>query len=220
MLQQQQQQMQANDNVLNLLNLLCFSSSCLYDPEFKGACAKPIFVDKLGANPESMSNGMPLEDFGHGHPDPNLTYSKDLVDIMYGENGPDLGTASDGACAKPIFVDKLGANPESISNGMPLEDFGHGDPDPILTYAKDLVDSMYGENGPDLGTGSDASHPVIGIEYDIYTSLVPAIIVVTHGGRYFVKVFVDAQGGVEQGGKVLEVKPIRHMVARLNGCRT
>ncbi|XP_021765219.1 phosphoglucomutase, chloroplastic-like [Chenopodium quinoa] len=61
-----------------------------------GAYAKPIFVEKLGASPESITNGVPLEDFGHGHPDPNLTYAKDLVDIMYGENGPDFGAASDG----------------------------------------------------------------------------------------------------------------------------
>ncbi|XP_043720910.1 phosphoglucomutase, chloroplastic [Telopea speciosissima] len=61
-----------------------------------GAYAKPIFVDKLGANPDSIANGVPLEDFGHGHPDPNLTYAKDLVDIMYTDNGPDVGAASDG----------------------------------------------------------------------------------------------------------------------------
>ncbi|KAK4489472.1 hypothetical protein RD792_005281 [Penstemon davidsonii] len=61
-----------------------------------GAYAKPIFVDKLGANVDSFINGVPLEDFGHGHPDPNLTYAKELVDIMYGENGPDVGAASDG----------------------------------------------------------------------------------------------------------------------------
>ncbi|RVW46104.1 Phosphoglucomutase, chloroplastic [Vitis vinifera] len=61
-----------------------------------GAYAKPIFVDKLGASPDSISNGVPLEDFGHGHPDPNLTYAKDLVNIMYGVNGPDFGAASDG----------------------------------------------------------------------------------------------------------------------------
>ncbi|XP_011101150.1 phosphoglucomutase, chloroplastic [Sesamum indicum] len=61
-----------------------------------GAYAKPIFVDKLGASPDSISNGVPLEDFGHGHPDPNLTYAKDLVDVLYGENGPDFGAASDG----------------------------------------------------------------------------------------------------------------------------
>ncbi|PIA49780.1 hypothetical protein AQUCO_01300484v1 [Aquilegia coerulea] len=61
-----------------------------------GAYAKPIFVDSLGAEPDSIVNGVPLEDFGHGHPDPNLTYAKDLVDILYGENGPDFGAASDG----------------------------------------------------------------------------------------------------------------------------
>ncbi|KAJ7970043.1 phosphoglucomutase [Quillaja saponaria] len=61
-----------------------------------GAYAKPIFVDKLGASPDSISNGVPLEDFGHGHPDPNLTYAKDLVNILYADNGPDFGAASDG----------------------------------------------------------------------------------------------------------------------------
>nr|WHU50359.1 phosphoglucomutase [Coleus scutellarioides] len=61
-----------------------------------GAYAKPIFVEKLGASTDSILNGVPLEDFGHGHPDPNLTYAKDLVNIMYGENGPDFGAASDG----------------------------------------------------------------------------------------------------------------------------
>lgn len=61
-----------------------------------GAYAKPIFADRLGANPDCISNGVPLEDFGHGHPDPNLTYAKDLVEIMYAENAPDLGAASDG----------------------------------------------------------------------------------------------------------------------------
>lgn len=61
-----------------------------------GAYAKPIFVDKLGASLDSIANGVPLEDFGHGHPDPNLTYAEDLVNILYGENGPDFGAASDG----------------------------------------------------------------------------------------------------------------------------
>ncbi|XP_020582830.1 phosphoglucomutase, chloroplastic isoform X2 [Phalaenopsis equestris] len=60
-----------------------------------GAYAKPIFVDRLGAN-DCILNGIPLLDFGHGHPDPNLTYAKELVSIMYGENAPDLGAASDG----------------------------------------------------------------------------------------------------------------------------
>ncbi|KAK2653723.1 hypothetical protein Ddye_013579 [Dipteronia dyeriana] len=71
-----------------------------------GAYAKPIFVDKLGATLDSISNGVPLEDFGHGHPDPNLTYAKDLVDIMYGENGPDFGAASDGDGDRNMILGK------------------------------------------------------------------------------------------------------------------
>ncbi|KAF6160348.1 hypothetical protein GIB67_019117 [Kingdonia uniflora] len=59
-----------------------------------GAYAKPIFLDSLGASPDSIANGVPLESFGHGHPYPNLTYAKDLVDIMYGEGRPDFGAAS------------------------------------------------------------------------------------------------------------------------------
>jgi phosphoglucomutase len=42
-------------------------------------------------------NGVPLEDFGGGHPDPNLTYAHELVEIMYGkDDAPDFGAASDG----------------------------------------------------------------------------------------------------------------------------
>ncbi|KAK4777280.1 hypothetical protein SAY87_017467 [Trapa incisa] len=71
-----------------------------------GAYAKPIFVDKLGASPDSISNGVPLEDFGHGHPDPNLTYAKDLVNIMYGDNAPDFGAASDGDGDRNMILGK------------------------------------------------------------------------------------------------------------------
>ncbi|XVE64134.1 hypothetical protein DITRI_Ditri07aG0077500 [Diplodiscus trichospermus] len=71
-----------------------------------GAYAKPIFVDKLGASLDSIANGVPLEDFGHGHPDPNLTYAKDLVNIMYSENGPDFGAASDGDGDRNMILGK------------------------------------------------------------------------------------------------------------------
>ncbi|KAL3650462.1 hypothetical protein CASFOL_006865 [Castilleja foliolosa] len=71
-----------------------------------GAYAKPIFVDKLGASPDSILNGVPLEDFGHGHPDPNLTYAKDLVNIMFGDNGPDFGAASDGDGDRNMILGK------------------------------------------------------------------------------------------------------------------
>jgi phosphoglucomutase len=44
----------------------------------------------------SVINGVPLPDFGEGHPDPNLTYAHELVEIMYDIDAPDLGAASDG----------------------------------------------------------------------------------------------------------------------------
>ncbi|MDQ6971849.1 MAG: alpha-D-glucose phosphate-specific phosphoglucomutase, partial [Mariprofundaceae bacterium] len=44
----------------------------------------------------TVMNGEPKEDFGGGHPDPNLTYAHELVDIMYADDAPDFGAASDG----------------------------------------------------------------------------------------------------------------------------
>ncbi|MCX7628344.1 MAG: alpha-D-glucose phosphate-specific phosphoglucomutase, partial [Methylophilaceae bacterium] len=61
-----------------------------------GPYAREIFERRLGAAPGSVMNAVPLEDFGHGHPDPNLTYAHDLVEILYGQEAPDFGAASDG----------------------------------------------------------------------------------------------------------------------------
>ncbi len=62
-----------------------------------GPYAKEIFLKRLGAPASSLVNCEPLEDFGGGHPDPNLTYAEDLVNIMFaGENALDFGAASDG----------------------------------------------------------------------------------------------------------------------------
>jgi phosphoglucomutase len=61
-----------------------------------GPYAQRIFIDMLGAPLNSVVNVSPLEDFGGGHPDPNLIYAKPLVDIMFGANAPDFGAASDG----------------------------------------------------------------------------------------------------------------------------
>ena len=55
-----------------------------------------ILEDRLGAASGSVMNAIPLEDFGGGHPDPNLTYAHELVEIMYGADAPDFGAASDG----------------------------------------------------------------------------------------------------------------------------
>ncbi|KAK9430515.1 hypothetical protein V1505DRAFT_370993 [Lipomyces doorenjongii] len=74
-------------------------------PEFKvlfdalsgvtGPYGKAIFVDELGLPESSIQNFKPLPDFGGGHPDPNLTYAKSLVDKVDAENIP-FGAASDG----------------------------------------------------------------------------------------------------------------------------
>jgi phosphoglucomutase len=61
-----------------------------------GPYAKEILEKRLGAPEGSVINGMPLPDFGGGHPDPNLTYAHQLVEIMYGAEAPDFGAASDG----------------------------------------------------------------------------------------------------------------------------
>lgn len=61
-----------------------------------GAYAAPLFVGELGADPGALRNCTPLEDFGGGHPDPNLTYAKELVAVMFGPDAPDFGAASDG----------------------------------------------------------------------------------------------------------------------------
>ncbi len=61
-----------------------------------GPYAKAILEDTLGAPQGTVIHAIPLPDFGGGHPDPNLTYAKELVDIMYADDAPDFGAASDG----------------------------------------------------------------------------------------------------------------------------
>lgn len=61
-----------------------------------GPYAKAILEDRLGAASGSVINGIPKEDFGAGHPDPNPVYAKDLFDRMFSDTAPDMGAASDG----------------------------------------------------------------------------------------------------------------------------
>ena len=72
-----------------------------------GPYGKEIIENQLGAAQGAVINGTPLTDFGGGHPDPNLTYAKELVDKMFGENAPTLGAASDGDGDRNMI---LGAN--------------------------------------------------------------------------------------------------------------
>ena len=61
-----------------------------------GPYAQEILVNRLGAPASALQNCVPLEDFGGGHPDPNLVYAHDLVDVLFAEDAPDFGAASDG----------------------------------------------------------------------------------------------------------------------------
>ncbi len=72
-----------------------------------GPYAKRILEDILGAKPGSVINGTPLEDFGGGHPDPNLVYAKELADLMFSADAPTFGAASDGDGDRNMIV---GAN--------------------------------------------------------------------------------------------------------------
>ncbi|MBT9313975.1 alpha-D-glucose phosphate-specific phosphoglucomutase [Leptothoe spongobia] len=69
-----------------------------------GPYAKAIFEGLLGAPQGTVQNGEPLEDFGGGHPDPNLVYAHDLVKVMFGVNAPSFGAASDGDGDRNMIV--------------------------------------------------------------------------------------------------------------------
>jgi phosphoglucomutase len=61
-----------------------------------GPYGKRILEELLGAKPGSVINATPLEDFGGGHPDPNLVHAHELAELMFSDHAPTLGAASDG----------------------------------------------------------------------------------------------------------------------------
>lgn len=69
-----------------------------------GPYATAIFERELGAPAGTVRNGVPLPDFGGGHPDPNLVHAKDLLERMMGPDAPDLGAASDGDGDRNLII--------------------------------------------------------------------------------------------------------------------
>ena len=61
-----------------------------------GPYAKTLLEEDLGAPAGSVRNGTPLEDFGGGHPDPNLTYAHELADLLMNGDAYQFGAACDG----------------------------------------------------------------------------------------------------------------------------
>jgi phosphoglucomutase len=81
---------------------ICFDSM----HAITGPYAYEILERRLGALPGTVINATPLSDFGGGHPDPNLTYAHELVEIMQRPTAPDLGAASDGDGDRNMILGK------------------------------------------------------------------------------------------------------------------
>ena len=71
-----------------------------------GPYANEILVNRLGAPADSIINGVPLPDFGGGHPDPNPVYAKALFEKMFSDKAPDFGACSDGDGDRNIVLGK------------------------------------------------------------------------------------------------------------------
>ncbi|MDB5585021.1 MAG: alpha-D-glucose phosphate-specific phosphoglucomutase [Bradyrhizobium sp.] len=69
-----------------------------------GPYARAIFEDRLGAPRGTVVNGIPLEDFGGHHPDPNLVHARKLFDRMMAPGAPDFGAASDGDGDRNLII--------------------------------------------------------------------------------------------------------------------
>ena len=61
-----------------------------------GPYATRLLEGLLGAPAGTVRNGKPLEDFGGGHPDPNLTYAHDLAELLMDSDAYRFGAACDG----------------------------------------------------------------------------------------------------------------------------
>ena len=71
-----------------------------------GPYAKRIFGEMLFAGDGAVINGVPLTDFGGGHPDPNLAHAPELVAMTLGDDGVDFAAASDGDGDRNMILGK------------------------------------------------------------------------------------------------------------------
>ncbi len=71
-----------------------------------GPYAVELLERRLGFPAGTVRNGIPLEDFGGHHPDPNLVHAKELYDLMMSPDAPDFGAASDGDGDRNLIIGK------------------------------------------------------------------------------------------------------------------
>lgn len=67
----------------------------------------------------------------------------------------DAMCAITGPYATEILEKRLGAPGGTVVHGTPLPDFGGMHPDPNPTWAHELMDTMFADDGPDFGAASD-----------------------------------------------------------------
>ncbi len=71
-----------------------------------GPYATEVLEQRLGFAPGTVRNGVPLEDFGGHHPDPNRVHARELFDLMFSPDAPAFGAASDGDGDRNLIVGK------------------------------------------------------------------------------------------------------------------
>jgi len=72
-----------------------------------GPYATEILNNRLAANEDAVMNGTPLEDFGGGHPDPNLAHTQELLAALNQPGGmASFGAASDGDGDRNMIIGK------------------------------------------------------------------------------------------------------------------
>ncbi|MFN4166602.1 MAG: alpha-D-glucose phosphate-specific phosphoglucomutase, partial [Ferrovibrio sp.] len=69
-----------------------------------GPYAIELFEKRLGFAAGTVRNAVPLEDFGGGHPDPNVVHAHDLYALMMSDAAPDFGAASDGDGDRNLII--------------------------------------------------------------------------------------------------------------------
>ena len=81
----------------------------------QGPYAHEVFINELGAPLSSLMNNVPKNDFNGGHADPNLTYARDVCDVLgvdqtgqpiFGQSSepPCFGAAADGDADRNMIL--------------------------------------------------------------------------------------------------------------------
>ena len=71
-----------------------------------GPYARKILIERIGLPEKCLLNGSPKPDFGNLHPDPNLTYAKELADLLLEKKLYSFGAACDGDGDRNMILGK------------------------------------------------------------------------------------------------------------------